>query len=375
MINILEKKIKVLMIAGEPSGDIHGAVLMKSLKNMCSNIEFIGIGGTRMAEEGLTSLVALEDISVIGFIEVLKRGKLFINLVKKCKSIISKENIDLFIPIDYPGFNIKIAKYAREKNIPVYYYIAPQLWAWGKSRWQKLKNVVTKLLVVFPFEEKYFSEKNIPVEFVGHPLLDNPEFESPTIDFKNRENIVAFFPGSRKQEVLKNLELFAETARELSQKISDYKFEFAVSANLSNSDFDLLKKYNFNYKLNNNSILLMKKAKVGVVKAGTSTLEAALLGMNMIMAYKTSWTHYYIGKKIINLDYISLPNILLNKKIVDEYIQKDVSCGSLASKIIYMLKNSEFCEEQQDEYRNIRELLGNGGASEKAAKIILEKFL
>ena len=315
----------------------------------------------------------LSDISVIGFFEVLRRSRLFFSLIKKCRSIFSHGNIDIFIPIDYPGFNIKIAKYACKNKIPVYYYIAPQLWAWGKNRWKKIKNVVNKLLVVFPFEEKYFKAKNIPVEFVGHPLLDNSNFKAPIVKFEDRENIIAFFPGSRKQEVIKNLKLFAEIALVLSKKLDNYKIKFAKSSNLTISDFDLLKEYNFVYELSDDSLELMKTAKIGVVKAGTSTLEAAMLGMNMIMAYKTSWTHYYMGKYLINLEYISLPNILLNKKIVDEYIQSGTSPVEISNRLLYMLENAKLCESQQEEYQKIRNLLGGDGASMKAAKIIFRK--
>ena len=370
------KKIKIFIVAGEPSGDLHGALLIKKLKELYTNIEFWGIGGKNMQAEGLNSLIPIEEISVIGFVEVLKKIFVFLKLEKKCKKILLENKIDCFIPIDYPGFNLKLAKFATSNNIPVYYYIAPQLWAWGKNRWKKLKNITTELLVVLPFEEDYFRSKGINATFVGHPLLDNPKFKFFDETNNIRENnLIAFFAGSRKQEIFNNLPFFAETAMVLAKNNPELKFGFAVSSNVNESDFDLLKQKNINYQLFDNSNELMLKSKIGVVKAGTSTLEAALLEMNTVVAYKTSKSHYWLGKKLINLDYIALPNILANKKIVPEFIQTDANPEKLAAALLEFLTNDDKCKMQKNEFQKIRKLLGNSGASENAAKIILNRIL
>lgn len=372
----LEKPLKIFIVAGEPSGDIHAAFLIRKLKELHNNIEFFGIGGKMMHAEGFNSIVPIEKVSVIGFVEILKNMVFFLNLVRKCKKILIAQNIDCFIPIDYPGFNLKLAKFAVSRKIPVYYYIAPQLWAWGKNRWKKLKNVTSKLLVVFPFEEKYFNAKNINSMFIGHPLLDNPIFNYENVlqNEQNRiENLISFFPGSRNQEVIKNLQLFAKTAQLLTKQKPDLIFGFAVSSNVNEKNFEILKTMNINYKLYTNSNELMLKSKFGVVKAGTSTLEAALLNMNMLLAYKTSNSHYYIGKKLINLDSIALPNILAKKQIVPEFIQKDANPVTLSNAIIEFLNNKEKCEIQKKEFVQIRELLGNSSASENVAKFIIQE--
>ena len=377
---ISNKPLKIFIVAGEPSGDIHAALLIRKLKELNPNIEFFGIGGKMMQAEGFNSIVPIEEISVIGFVEILKKINFFLKLKKKCEKIIISEKIDCFIPVDYPGFNLKLAKFATSKNIPVYYYIAPQLWAWGKNRWKKLdgiinnKNVASKLLVVFPFEKDFFQSKNIDATFVGHPLLDNPIFDYSNVqqNEKNRENnLISFFAGSRNQEVANNLLLFVNVAKILSMKNPNLKFGFAISSNVNENNFDILKEMNINYELYKNSNELMLKSKIGIVKAGTSTLEAALLNMNMIVAYKTSKSHYLLGKKLINLNYISLPNILANKLIVPEFIQTDANPEKLSETIQEFLDNQEKCDLQKKEFLKIREILGNSGASENAATAII----
>ncbi len=374
MCNISNKKINILIIAGEPSGDIHASLLMKELKKIHNYIEFFGIGGKKMEAEGLKSIIPLEEISVVGIIEVTKRARLWAKLISQCKKILDNENINCFIPVDYPGFNIEIAKYAKKINIPVYYYIAPQLWAWGENRWKKLKNITDILFVILPFEEKYFNERGIRSIYVGHPLLDIPVFSEDIIPAENKENIIGFFPGSRKQEIDKNLYLFAETAAELHKTYPEFEYAFAISSNVKKEYFDKLNKYKLKYKLYYDSHELMRKAKVGIVKAGTTTLEAALLGMNMIMAYKTSFTHYIFGKHLINLEYIALPNIILEENIIPEFIQRNANKQKLCHGIKPFLENSEYCKYQQHKFAKLKGILGKSGASQNTAQTVMQEM-
>ncbi|MCL2039008.1 MAG: lipid-A-disaccharide synthase [Bacteroidetes bacterium] len=352
--------MKIFIVAGEPSGDIHAAKLMNKLKEINPNISFFGIGGKNMEQEGLKSIIPIEKISVVGFVEVIKKLLLFLKLKKQCQQIMLKENVDCFIPVDYPGFNIKLSKFAKQNNIPVFYYIAPQVWAWGKRRWQKMQNIITKLFVVFPFEEKYFLERNIDAKYVGHPLLLNPIFNAKKeleLQYNSENNLIAFFPGSRNHEVIKNISLFAKTAQIIHKTNPNFKFGFAVSDNVNANIFDILKKYNFSYKLFNNSNELMLKARFGIVKVGTTTLEAALLNMNMLVAYKTTFTHYWIGKKLINLNFVALPNILANKEIVTEYIQKFATPKILSDAVLDFISDEHKCNKQKEEYDNIKKIL------------------
>jgi lipid-A-disaccharide synthase len=204
--------------------------------------------------------------------------------------------------------------------------------------------------------------------------LDNPDFLLPVQKFEDRENTIAFFPGSRRQELQKNLQFFAETANLLNAKLPDFNFCFAVSNNLNEKDFSELKKHNFNYTLSSNSWELMRKAKAGIVKTGTTTLEAALLGMNMVMAYRTSASHYFLGKHLINLNYIALPNILLNKEVVPECIQKEATPEIISNKLYQLISNPKEREQQQTYFEEIRNLLGKSGASKKTAELILSSI-
>lgn len=363
--------MKILITAGEPSGDIHAALLMREIKKRIRNVTFYGIGGQNMEQEGLQSIVPMQQISVVGFVEVLKNISLFLKLKKQVQAIIQKENIDLFIPIDYPGFNIKIAKFAKKHNIPVLYYIAPQLWAWGKNRWKKLKNCTDEIMAILPFEENYFRSHNLNATFVGHPLLDNPIYAKHN-EKERQNNLIAFFPGSRQHEVESNLSLFAVVAKQLAAKNPQLEFAFSLSPNVSTETFALLKQTKINYSLHSDSIELMQTASVGVVKAGTTTLQAALLNLPFVTAYKASYSHYNIGRRLVNLPYISLPNIIAERFIVPEFIQTRTACIPLVNAILDLLEDKNKQQEQQNAFNEIRTKLGEKSASENAAEIVLK---
>lgn len=363
---------RFFIIAGESSGDIHGARLMEKIQEMAPDTEFVGIGGKNMEAAGLKSLAKLSDISVVGFLEVIKKYRFFSDLLTKVKNILSSEKFDAFLPIDYPGFNIRVAKFARENNIKVFYYIAPQLWAWGKNRAKKLIGAIDKLLVVFPFEVDYFTKFGINTEFVGHPLMDDPVFGNSPLEFHERENLIALLPGSRNQEIVKHLPLMTETVKEIREQHSNYRIGVAASNLVDGSIYNELKN-NYGVEIFDNSRELMSLSKVGLVKTGTSNLEAALLGLPFVMFYKTSYFTYRMGRALINLPYISLINILLNENVVKELIQKDANPKKMNKEISYLLNNLDSYNYMLTKFNNIRKLLGKEGASEKAAKIILNE--
>lgn len=364
---------KIFIIAGEQSGDIHGARLMKSLKSLDSDIKFIGIGGNAMIAEGLDSLVSLKDVSVVGFLEVAKKYRFFKKLLDKCKSLLSDSSINAFVPIDYPGFNIRLAGYAKSIGLPVIYYIAPQLWAWGKNRARNLTGCVDKLLCVFPFEQEYFSKFGIDTHFVGHPLMDDPVFDFQD-DLSHRRKLITMLAGSRRQEAAKHLSLLIKTAELINRKLPDYKFAVAASESVG-VDFysDMLKGLN-EWEIWDNSRELMKQSAAGLVKTGTSTLEATLCRLPFVMYYKTSAITYLMGKRLVNLPYIALPNILLDKAAVKEYIQQDATPELLAAEIVSLVENNLRRSELLSDYEKVRALLGNPGASGNAAQIIMNEL-
>lgn len=362
----------VFISAGDPSGDIHAARLMSRMKEIIPNVEFIGIGGDRMQAEGLQSIVPIQEISVVGFWEVLKKINVFRNLMSNCKDILSNQKIDLFLPVDYPGFNIKLAKYAKSQNIPVAYYIAPQLWAWGQKRAQQLSDI-DKLFVVFPFEVDFFIKHGINAEFVGHPLLDNPLLKQEPLAFSERDNIIALLPGSRQQEIEKHLKLFVRSAVLFKDEYPDFKIVLAKNAS-TNIDRYLNFLQDNNVLLEVNSLELMKKAKIGIVKTGTSNLEAALAGMPFVMVYKTSFFSYLLSKQLINLKYISIINILKNELIVPEIIQNQATPQRISSSLIEILKSQDKKQLIKDVYYEIRVILGSNSAAQTTAEKIKNYF-
>lgn len=365
------QKRKFFILSGEASGDIHAARLMSAMKAIDPNIEFIGIGGMKMEKEGLKSIVSQKEMSVVGFWEVAKRISFFKRVLAECKELMLKENVDAFIPIDYPGFNIKLAGFAKENSIPVLYYIAPQLWAWGKNRAQKLASVVDKLLVVFPFEKEYFENFSINTEFVGHPLLDDPVFQDINYNFENREKLIAVLPGSRKQEIAKHLPLLKPIFEELHKKLPEYKIAIAKSSNIDENEYKKFVDKDY-VLLKEDSRELMRSARAGIVKTGTSNLEAALCFMPFTMFYKTSALTYFWGKKLINLDWISLVNILSKRTVIKELIQNDFTSQNTVNEILEIIKNEEYRNSHISAFSDIKKYLGEKGASQNAARIILE---
>ncbi|MFP4527355.1 MAG: lipid-A-disaccharide synthase [Candidatus Kapaibacterium sp.] len=362
---------KIFISAGDLSGEQHAARLMAELRRIVPDVEFHGLGGRAMQREGLRPIVPLEEISVVGFWEVMKKYSYFRKLLNQCKDMLAGGEFDAFIPVDYPGFNIPLAGHARSKCIPTIYFIAPQLWAWGRHRTRKLTGCVDRLLIVFPFEEDYFRKFNIPAEYIGHPILDDPDFDDVDYSIEGRPKRIALLPGSRRQEIERHSPLFAELI-ELSQKeLPGYKFGVAASSLLPESLYEPLLGAG-DCELFTNSRELMKQSRAGVVKTGTSTLEAALCGMPFTMIYRTSPLTFRFGKYLVNLDHLSLVNILSKREIVREFVQSDATAANIAAEISRLVEDKSAANRMSDEFRSIRSLLGGKGASRRAAEIIAD---
>lgn len=361
---------KFFISAGEPSGDAHAARLIRAMKLLDSDIQFIGIGGPRMAEAGMNSLLPQSEMSVVGVWEVAKKLNFFLNALKQCKSILNSEKIDAFIPVDYPGFNLKLASIAKKSNIPVIYYIAPQLWIWGNNRASKLEKNVDLLLTVFPFEKDFFRQYGINTEFVGHPLLEQIGLQKQFPDYKSREKTIAIFPGSRIQEIHNHQILINATINLLTKQLPDYKIEISCAESIPQETYSLLAKHQ-NVDLSYDSYELMARAKAGIIKTGTSNLEAALCGLPITMFYKTSNVTYWIGKLLVKSDYISIVNILQKRSVINEFIQHDAQPELIVDDIVDLVNNQDRFSSIQTSYLEIRQMLGERGASENAASAIL----
>lgn len=359
------------IVAGDPSADKYSANLMQEIRNFEPSAKFIGIGGPEMIARGLEPLAKMNDVAVVGFWEVAKRYAFFKNLLNKCNEVLSSGKIDAFIPVDYPGFNIRLAKSAKKLGIPVYYYIAPQLWAWGKNRAKSLANLTDKLFVVFPFEVDYFASYGINATFVGHPLLDESIFSSKIKTLSERNNQIAFFPGSRNQEVKKHLSLLTKILEQ--NKIQNYNFDFVVakSSNIPEHVFAEIAR-NPNVSISENNIEIMLNSSAGIIKTGTSNLEAALCGMPFGMFYKTSTLTFKIAEHLVNLPYISIINILSNKFVIPEFIQNDAKPDKILKFIQQIISNPTEYTKIQNEFEYIRKILGGGGAALCVAKHITD---
>lgn len=363
---------KIFICAGDTSGDMHAAKLMKAILNKLPDVQFVGIGGVEMSKLGLKSIIPISEISVVGFWEVAKKYPLFRKLINECKRILREDSIDAFVPVDYPGFNLRLAVAAKEYKIPVVYYIAPQLWAWGANRAEQLARNVDKLLVVFPFEEDYFRKAGIDTKFVGHPLLDIPEYLQPFNTYSERADRIVMLAGSRKQEIYKHLPLLVSTAEYIHKRLPNYEITFAKSNSIAPELFQLALQNNSYISLSNDTKSVMLKSKAGIVKTGTSNLEAALSGMPFAMYYITSFVSYQMGKRLINLDYISLVNILEKKFVVQEFIQQDATPQLIGDNILDLINHPDKYEEQQAEFAKIKYDLGGAGAAENAANQIIQ---
>ncbi len=336
------------------------------------HVKFIGFGGKAMINEGLQSIIPLEQISVVGFWEVAKKYFFFRKFLNKCSKIIASGQIDLFLPIDFPGFNLRLADTAKKHHVQVVYYIAPQLWAWGKNRAKGLKEKVDCLLTVFPFETDFFDQFDIKTHYVGHPLLDDPEIPDKIPSADERDDLIALLPGSRKQEVLRILPVIMDTIPLIKEKYPDYRFGIAKASSISDDLYTPFIKDIKDCDLWDNARELMKTAKVGIVKTGTSNLEAALCGMPFVMIYLTSLLSYYLGKNLVNLSNLSIVNILTRKEVVKELIQNDAHKYLIFGQIDSILSNDMKYDFIQSQFTAIRDMLGECGAAKNAAEKVVE---
>lgn len=379
------KKINIFILAGEPSGDLHGAKLIKELKTLNPEINIFGIGGNEMKKEGLNSIVDIKKISVVGFWEVSKKYIFFKKLLKECQQFLLDNNIDVFIPIDYPGFNIPLAKFAKKHNIFVAYYIAPQFWAWAQFRAKKFKNAVNKLFVILPFEESFFKNYGIDALYVGNPNLNffQTNEQTKVNNFNERQDKISIFPGSRNQEIKRNLEFIKDLLLQLVKELPNYQIAISVSNNI---DVKIVENYIKTYfNLNSNIILhydskeLMKISKFGLIKTGTTNLEACLNGLPFIMFYKASKINYLIGKNLLNINSVSLVNIIYEKtnnltnnndKIITEYIQ-DLDVEKIITEIKGNIENVNKFNSFQSKLLEVKSILGNFDTSKIVANNIL----
>ncbi len=371
---------KILIIAGEASGDLHGSSLIKELKKINSNLEVFGIGGNRMKREGMELIFHIDKLSFMGFFEVLKNLSLVRRVMRTMVSVAETRRPHLAILIDYPGFNLRFAKRIKKLGIPVVYYISPQVWAWGGNRVKKMKNLIDRMVVIFPFEKDIYKRFNIDCEFVGHPLLEVTRpilsFEDfqRKFDIRKNEVVVGLLPGSRWQEVEKILPIMLESCELLKTRIKNLKLLLGLAPTIKKEDIEnLLKATGSQVGLVENLTYdLMKHADLLLIASGSATLECAILGTPFLVLYKTSFWTYLVAKSLISIPNIALANVVAGKRIIPEFIQRQAAPNQIAEEMYEILTDRERYKTMQNELKKVKEKLGDEGASKRAAEIVTQ---
>lgn len=368
--------MKYYIIAGEASGDLHASNLIKALKVEDDQAEFRFWGGDLMAKVTNQQPVKhYRELAFMGFAEVIMNLRTILTNIKFCKSDISKFQPDVIIFIDYPGFNMRIAKWAKQLKIKTFYYISPQIWAWKENRIKAIKRDVDEMFVILPFEKEFYEEKhNFKVHFVGHPLLDAiAQFKPNQLsEFKKQHQldhreIIAILPGSRKQEISKML----TTMLKMTTKFKNYQFVIAGAPSQEDSFYKQFTKDDNVSFVANQTYHLLSHAKAAMVTSGTATLETALFEVPEVVCYKGNEISYQIAKRIITLKYISLVNLIMDAEIVTELIQKDFNTKSLEDELKLILDDQRATQLKQD-YKKLKQALGGVGASKHTAKLMLK---
>ena len=371
----------VLIIAGEVSGDLHGASLIRELKKLDSSLKIFGIGGDKMQAEGMELIYHIDKMAFLGFVEVIKHLPFIKKVQRDIIDEVKKRKVREVVLIDYPGFNLNLAKKLKalepELKLKLIYYITPQVWAWGKGRVNKIKELFNKVLVVFPFEEKFFKSKNVNAEFVGHPLIQEinsykfltKDQLNKKFDLDSAKEILLILPGSRKQEVES---IFPEAIKAANKLSDEFNMQIVVACSSSidekvfygltdQKNFKVVKDYTYD---------LLKYSKFGIVKSGTSTLEAGLMELPMVIIYKTSMLTYKIGKSLVKIKNIGMANIVLDEQVVPELIQNEANAENIYDTAKNILSNNALLNQTKLKLRRIKEVLGDKNAPQNAAKII-----
>ena len=367
----------IMIIAGETSGDFHGAKLVEALRARNSSLFFCGIGGSALKAAGVRILVDASELAVVGITEVFSKASRILKGIGLTKRLLKSLKPDLLILIDFPGFNLHVAATAKKFDIPVLYYISPQIWAWRPGRVRKIGQRVDHVAVILPFEEQFYRKHHIPVTFVGHPLLDNqslPENDPPA-QTHNHEPVIGFLPGSRDREIASLLPVMLTAARDLLKHNPNIKFIISIAPSIEKETIEALVQaqgLTSNYELVSDRVEnIFSRCSLAVVASGTVTLEAAMCGTPIIIAYKISPVSALIGKLVVKVKHIGLVKLIAGKEIAPELVQEKATAENIRDTVLRLLDNAGGLEAQRREMLKIKELLGGPGASAQVADIAL----
>ncbi|MFC1583206.1 lipid-A-disaccharide synthase [Candidatus Neomarinimicrobiota bacterium] len=381
---------RFLLVAGEVSGDQHGASLIAAMRSLHPDLRFAGIGGTRMHEQGMKCIYRAEEMALVGFWEVLRRIPFLLRVMRRTIRFVLEWQPERVIVIDYPGFNLRLARQLHRRGIPVTYYISPQLWAWRENRIATIREHVDQLLVIFPFEVEWYRERGVSAQFVGHPLLDEPDPEVSREDFLRSFNldpekpVLTLYPGSRPQELDRHLQIFYKAARLLMERIPGLQVMLGLAQGLSE---EMIPAGAQNVIIvGNDPRLTLRYCDAAIVASGTATLEGTIWGVPMAVVYRVAPFSWWLGRRLVKLPFVSMANILSGEQVVPEFLQERAHPTLIAKAIFDFLMDNDYRQSVLAKMVDVRKSLlppGNGdtasssngeqgGASLRAAKAILE---
>lgn len=371
-----EKNKTVMIVAGEASGDMHGAHLVREMLSIDPALKFYGIGGNKLRGEGVRLLADASEMAVVGLTEVISKLGRILKIMRMMKRSLDEQRPDLVILIDYPDFNLPLARAAKKKGIKVFYYISPQVWAWRKGRIGQIKQTVNRMAVILPFEVDTYGKEGFQVDYVGHPLLDMVKTDYSKTDLRKKFGLadkitVGILPGSRMSEVAKLLPELLRAAKIMQKEIPEIQFVLPLADTLEEKAVkDFMSSSDVNVKIiSGQTYEVVSCADLALVASGTATLETALLKIPMVIVYKISMLSYMIGRMIVDVNNIGLANIVAGKTVVPELIQNDACGERIAREALAILKNENRKQEIIKELTAVRARLGEPGAAGRAAQI------
>lgn len=372
----------MMIVAGEASGDLHGSNLIRAVHERDGNIAFFGVGGPGIKETGSEILVDAAELAVVGISEVIPNAGKILGALKLLKKKLIEERPSLLVLIDFPDFNLMLAKHAKKAGIPVLYYISPQVWAWRKKRVNKIAKLVNRMAVVFPFEVDLYKKAGLHARFVGHPLIDAVKVSGDRENLRKKFGVgegkraIGLLPGSRGKEIKSLLPAMLESAEIMASRSPEFRFLLPVAHTLDRKLIDEhLSLYNVQVKVvEGETYEVMKACDAAFIASGTASLEAAVIGTPMVVVYSASPLTYFIGKLLVlkNIKFFSLPNIIAEKQIIPELLQDDANAGRMVEEMFGILYGKGIYEQMLVDLNEVREKLGGEGASKRTADLVIE---
>jgi lipid-A-disaccharide synthase len=368
---------RLLVSCGEPSGDLYAAELTRHLRERTPDLEVVGLGGDRLVAEGARLLAHVRDVSVVGLFEVLRHLRRLRAVFRSLLNEVDRARPDLAVLVDYAGFNLRLARKLRARGVPVAYYVSPQVWAWRRGRVRTIRETVSHMIVIFPFEEALYREAGVPVTFVGHPLVDlvkpapDPAAFLTAAGLDPSRPVVAVLPGSRPQEVGHNIPPLAGALRLLAARRPELQFALAVATGLDSRRLDPVLEGLPLTRLSGQTHALMSAATLGLVASGTATVEAALVEMPMVVVYRLSRLTYTLGRPFVRVPHYAMTNLIAGRRVVKELIQGDFTPESVAEEALALLDDPPARAALRAELGEVRRRLGPPGASERAAGVVI----